>query len=84
MSAGDGDVLGSMAEQLEYCEKMLSMEARLDLVVVMLEEIIEKLSTPRTDMDNEKRTLLLDRAKTCYYKAKTLLYLTETTKGAKY
>lgn len=79
-----GELLNSLTEQLEYCEKMLSMEARLDLVVVMLEEIIDKLSNPTPELNEENRTKLLEKAKVCYYRAKTLLYLTETTRGAKY
>ncbi|MCS7138321.1 MAG: hypothetical protein NZ941_08155 [Candidatus Caldarchaeum sp.] len=78
------NLMTTMAEQIDYCEKMLAMEARLDLVVVMLEEIIEKLSNPHPGIDEEKRKSLLERAKVCYYRAKTLLYLTETTRGAKY
>ncbi|MDW8063344.1 MAG: hypothetical protein RMI43_04165 [Candidatus Caldarchaeum sp.] len=84
MSASGDDVLNTAAEQLDYCEKMLAMEARLDLVIMMLEELIEKLSSPRQGVDDEKRTSLLEKAKVCYYRAKTLQYLTETTRGAKY
>uniref|UniRef100_A0A7C5Y912 Uncharacterized protein n=1 Tax=Caldiarchaeum subterraneum TaxID=311458 RepID=A0A7C5Y912_CALS0 len=79
-----GELLNSLAEQLDYCEKMLAMEARLDLVVIMLEDIIEKLSNPPFEIDEEIRAKLLEKAKVCYYRAKTLLYLTETTRGAKY
>ncbi|MEM0440905.1 MAG: hypothetical protein QXF45_02425 [Candidatus Caldarchaeum sp.] len=79
-----GELLNSLTEQLDYCEKMLAMEARLDLVVIMLEDIIEKLSNPPFEIHEEIRSKLLEKAKVCYYRAKTLLYLTETTRGAKY
>jgi len=84
MAADTDQMEKVLTEQLEYCEKMLEMEARLDLVVAMLEEIINDLSTSKTWLTEEKRSKLLERAKISYYRAKTLLYLTETTRGTKF
>ncbi|MEM0460794.1 MAG: hypothetical protein QW318_01160 [Candidatus Caldarchaeum sp.] len=84
MAADTDQMEKVLTEQLEYCEKMLEMEARLDLVVAMLEEIINDLSTPKTWLTEEKRSKLLERAKISYYRAKTLLYLAETTRGTKF
>ncbi|MEM0384517.1 MAG: hypothetical protein QXI02_08225 [Candidatus Caldarchaeum sp.] len=80
----DRQALGVLTEQLEYCERMLAMEARLDLVVVILEEMIEKLSTQNPGLDEQVRKTILERAKITYHRAKTLLYLAEEAKGTKY
>ncbi len=84
MTASNAELLESLTEQLEYCERMLAMEARLDLVVVILEEMIEKLSTEKLAIDEQARRTLLERARLIYHRAKTLLYLAEATKGTKY
>ncbi|MDW7978731.1 MAG: hypothetical protein RMH74_08005 [Candidatus Caldarchaeum sp.] len=82
--AEEKKLLESLAEQLEYCERMLAMEARLDLVVAILEELVEKLSTQNPLIDEQSRRAMLERAKLTYHRAKTLLYLEEEAKGTKY
>ncbi|MEM1945774.1 MAG: hypothetical protein QW470_06935 [Candidatus Caldarchaeum sp.] len=84
MTVSRADVLASLVEQLEYCERMLAMEARLDLVVVILEELIQKLSSGSPGIDEQERLRLLERARLTYHRAKTLLYLAEATKDTKY
>jgi hypothetical protein len=83
MPASD-EAYTSVVEQLDYCERMVLAEARLDLVVVILEELIEKLSNPTPDLGEATRQSLLQRAKLIYHRAKTLLYMAETTRGARY
>ncbi len=83
MPAGD-EAYASIMEQLDYCERMVLAEARLDLVVVILEELLEKLSSPTPDIGETTRQSLLQRAKLIYHRAKTLLYMAETTRGARY
>jgi len=83
MPTGD-ETCASVVEQLDYCERMVLAEARLDLVVVILEELLEKLSSPTPGISEATRHSLLQRAKLIYHRAKTLLYMAETTRGAKY
>ncbi|MEM4281818.1 MAG: hypothetical protein QW470_06110 [Candidatus Caldarchaeum sp.] len=84
MTVGKADALPSLKEQLEYCERMVAMEARLDLVVVMLEELIQRLSSQSPDLEERDRLTMLERARLVYHRAKTLLYLAEATKDTKY
>ncbi len=84
MTTSNAELLESLTEQLEYCERMVAAEARLDLVVIILEEMVEKLSTEKLTIDEVVRRTLLERARLLYHRAKTLLYLAEATKGTKY
>jgi hypothetical protein len=70
-------------EELLFCERMISSESRLDLVIRVLEEIREKLKSIQ-ELDirlAERKKSLEDRVNILYHRAKTLLNMGEETKS---
>jgi len=72
-------VLKDIAEQLSYCDTLVSSEVRLDFAILMLEELQEELQKLEENMENKEQIkALIDKAKILYHRAKTLLSLQES------
>lgn len=82
-SSSSETLLAEAEEELLFCERMIASESRLDLVVRVLEEIRERLtSIQELDIQQaERKKNLLDRVNILYHRAKTLLDMGEETKS---
>ncbi|HIQ29975.1 MAG TPA: hypothetical protein EYH45_05365 [Candidatus Caldiarchaeum subterraneum] len=71
--------LEDLEEQLQYCEKLVASETRLDVAVLILEELQSKIQKIKesSGVVDERLTALADRVKLLYHRAKALLSLQE-------
>ena len=67
--------LEDVEEQLHYCEKLVDSEIRLDVAVLILEELQNRVQKIKEILgrEDERLTVLADRIKLLYHRAKALL-----------